>query len=264
LLVKPDMVAQALVFLALLLAAVVVVEEVDAVDVVIRPMDPLDHPAQTVNPAEMVSLDNLEMMGNPEMPAPLNNNQTGASTARLDQLVPPETLVPLATPEVLDNLDLPLKVVAPDSPDLLDPLDLPEIPDNPDKLDSPEPLDKSMKFPAQKDLPDHLDNQVNLETMDNLATQETQAVPVKLDLLVMLVAMETPVPLEIQAKTVMMVKLEDMALATTAHLHVPLPDIKFNFRLSHEDQQTNYIILFNFCILIIQAFPNYYSKNEIF
>ena len=218
------------------------------------PMDPLDLPALMVNPAVMVNLANLAVTDNPDKEVAADLLQTGASTAHpdpLDQLEIPAVPDNLAD---LDKLALLRKEVAKDHPDPLVPPDQVVSLEIQEALVSPEDLDKSTKFPAQKD---HLDPPVspdNLEMMGNQEMQETQAVPDKPDLLEMLAVPDNLADLEIPEAMVPMETPADTDLATTAHPHVPLPDIKPYIQLStiqafnNQLRQTIFLaFLFQFC-----------------
>jgi hypothetical protein len=257
--VKLDMV----VALALQSVAEPALAAVAAVVVETLPMDPQDLLAQMENPVEMVNPANLVTMVLLDKQRLHNQNHNGASTAHPDQLDQPETPVALDNPVDLDNLDLLLLAADKAHPAQLDLLDLVGDRDNvgdPFNVLNP---DMSTTVPAQKDhpaQPAHLDN---LATTDNLETQATPEAPVNPDPPEMLDQMANLEPPETLVALETTENLVATAVATTAHLHVLLPDIKHRIQLSQTSFQeyphtTNN--LFNFVLLFVQTLE-FYSKH---
>jgi hypothetical protein len=254
--VKLDMVA-----LALLSAAALALAAVAAVVVETLPMDPQDPPVQMENPVGMANPVNLVTMVLLDKQRLHNQNHNGASTAHPDQLDQPETPVALDNPVDLDNLDLLLLVADKAHPAHLD---LPDLLVDPVNLVDPANLVnpvKSTKFPAQKDHPAQLAHLDNLATTDNLATQATPEAPVNPDPPEMLDQMANPEPPETLVALETTENLVATAVATTAHLHVLLPDIKYRIQLSQNSfQEYPHTNLFNFVLLFIQTLE-FYSKH---
>jgi len=255
--VKLDMVALAL------LSAAALAPAVAAVVVDTLPMDPQDLLVQMEKPVEMANPVNLVTMVLLDKQRLHNQNHNGASTAHPDQLDQPETPVALDNPVDLDNLDLLLLVADKAHPAHLDLLDLLVDPVNlvdPANLVNPV---KSTKFPAQKDHPAQLAHLDNLATTDNLEAQATQEAPVNPDPLEMLEETEHPEPPATLVALETMENLVATVVATIAHLHVLLPDIKHHIQLSQTSFQeyphtTNN--LFNFVLLFVQTLE-FYSKH---
>jgi hypothetical protein len=189
-------------------------------------MDLLVHLALMDNPEEMDNLANPVMMDNPDPEEHPNKLPTGASTVNPDHPDLPVTTEIVAVLEDLDNQEIPDKEADKDHPVPLDHPDHQEILEIPEGMDNLEALDKFMKFPAQKDLPAHQDQMVIPAAMDNLVAQATQGVTVDPDLKVMQVAPEAQEGMASLAMLEVMENPVDTALATTAHLLVPLLVIK--------------------------------------
>jgi hypothetical protein len=181
--------------------------------------EPQDNPVETVNPAvpdKMV----------PRLPvedAPLLLSAKLRATP--DNPVNPE---PQETPDKMDNPEIPDKAVERlfqdplDRLDLPDPLDNPETPEDPDKTDNPANSPKDHPSKDHPDPKDPLDNLANPVDLDNLPNRRLDLwdPPVTPDLPAQPVEMANP---EVVAT---MVDLVAAAVATTAHLLVPLQDIK--------------------------------------
>jgi hypothetical protein len=211
---------------ALLLASMAVVVDLDVVDVDILLQAHLVLLALMVCLVKMELLDNLEMMVVMAQLQLLNHNVIGASIAHLDLPVVPVTLEEKDPVEKLEHLVVLLMEDAVDPLAHVDLLDLWEDLVDLDKLVAPVKLVLYEMFPAQWDhlaqleLLDNLEDLDPLETLDVLDPPETWEPLEMLELLEHLdnlVQEETMDPME---------NLELEVNAITVLLHVLLPVIK--------------------------------------
>lgn len=186
--------------------------------------DPMATTARMENPERMGS---TVLMLRPKTPLP-----NGASTARPDRQDLPETLdlkVRMETPALLAKMAHP---ATPDKPEAQDHPAQEETPGKPAVQDSPAQPDNSTRFPAH---PAHLDNPATKDLPDHQDQTDKTVNPDKPDPKDRLATRATTVKTAKMAKTekmVMMGLMEMAAVATTAHPHVPLPDIKPTIRTS--------------------------------